>query len=95
MRTHACNVNERTETADDNEEQRQPMFTFHGWKYGHYFDFDLVKNEKNITVRCKLCVGRKILSTNLGEVNLFPPLLTASCLQGQRDWHFILYFYVG
>ena len=49
--------------ADDNEEQRQPMFTFHGWKYGHYFDFQSVKNEKNITVRCKLCLGRKIPST--------------------------------
>ena len=40
-----------------------PTFTFHGWKYGHYFNFESVKNEKNITVRCKLCVGRKLLST--------------------------------
>ena len=49
--------------ADVNEEQQQPTFTFHGWKYQHYFDNVTVKDEKNITVRCKLCVGRKILST--------------------------------
>uniref|UniRef100_A0A1A8L117 HAT C-terminal dimerisation domain-containing protein n=2 Tax=Nothobranchius pienaari TaxID=704102 RepID=A0A1A8L117_9TELE len=35
---------------------------FDGWKYRHYFQFDSVKNDKNISVRCTLCVGRKLLS---------------------------------
>ena len=44
-------------------EQQQPTFTFHGWNYQHYFDYVSVKDVKNINVRCKLCAGRKILST--------------------------------
>uniref|UniRef100_A0A8C6KMI4 BED-type domain-containing protein n=1 Tax=Nothobranchius furzeri TaxID=105023 RepID=A0A8C6KMI4_NOTFU len=35
---------------------------FDGWKCRHYFQFDSVKNDKNISVRCTLCVGRKLLS---------------------------------
>ena len=36
---------------------------FNQWKLRHYFEFDSVKDTKNINVRCTLCVGRKILST--------------------------------
>ncbi|CAL8391540.1 unnamed protein product [Arctogadus glacialis] len=36
---------------------------FNQWKFRHYFEFDSVKDIKNINVRCTLCVGRKILST--------------------------------
>uniref|UniRef100_A0A8C6LKI7 HAT C-terminal dimerisation domain-containing protein n=1 Tax=Nothobranchius furzeri TaxID=105023 RepID=A0A8C6LKI7_NOTFU len=30
--------------------------------YCHYFQFDSVKNDKNISVRCTLCFGRKLFS---------------------------------
>ena len=42
-------------------------FTFHGWKYRHYFECVSVKDVKNVNVRCKLCVGRKLLSTAAGN----------------------------
>lgn len=32
------------------------------WKYVHYFQF-VNEKEKNITVKCTLCVGEKLLST--------------------------------
>lgn len=32
------------------------------WKYAHYFQF-VNEKEKNITVKCTLCVGEKLLST--------------------------------
>ncbi len=38
-------------------------FTFTGWKYSHYFYFIGKKDDKNIIVRCKLCVRTKTLST--------------------------------
>uniref|UniRef100_A0A3P9C291 HAT C-terminal dimerisation domain-containing protein n=1 Tax=Maylandia zebra TaxID=106582 RepID=A0A3P9C291_9CICH len=37
---------------------------FTTWKYRHYFEFDSLKSDKNISVRCTLCIGRKLLSTS-------------------------------
>lgn len=31
--------------------------TFNGWKYAHYFDFLELKDNKNVVVKCKLCVS--------------------------------------
>lgn len=43
--------------------REQDHAAFNSWKYRHYFEFDSVKGDKNISVRCTLCVGRKLLST--------------------------------
>ncbi|KAK1891406.1 Phosphoheptose isomerase [Dissostichus eleginoides] len=43
--------------------REQDHAAFNAWKYRHYFEFDSVKSDKNISVRCTLCVGRKLLST--------------------------------
>ncbi|KAL7391338.1 hypothetical protein ABVT39_007938 [Epinephelus coioides] len=43
--------------------REQDYAAFNAWKYQHYFEFDSVKGDKNISVRCTLCVGRKLLST--------------------------------
>ena len=32
------------------------------WRYAHYFEFHSEKDDKNILVKCHLCVGGKILS---------------------------------
>ena len=37
---------------------------FSAWKYKHYFEFLQMKDNKNMTVKCKLCVGQKSLSTS-------------------------------
>ncbi len=44
-------------------EGEEDRYTFHAWKYCHYFDFVSVKDAKNILVPCKLCAGSKPLST--------------------------------
>jgi len=33
-----------------------------GWRYAHYFEF-VRRKDRNVTVRCKLCPGQKLLST--------------------------------
>uniref|UniRef100_A0A3Q2V7I1 HAT C-terminal dimerisation domain-containing protein n=1 Tax=Haplochromis burtoni TaxID=8153 RepID=A0A3Q2V7I1_HAPBU len=38
--------------------------SFNTWKYRHYFEFDFFKSDKNISIRCTLCIGRKLLSTS-------------------------------
>uniref|UniRef100_A0A8C1X9L2 BED-type domain-containing protein n=1 Tax=Cyprinus carpio TaxID=7962 RepID=A0A8C1X9L2_CYPCA len=44
--------------------REQDHAAFNAWKYRHYFEFNSVSElKKNISVRCKLCVGRKLLST--------------------------------
>ena len=53
----------QTQTAKSNEmEQEGKRYAFDNWKYNHYFEFVSAKG-KNISVRCTLCVGKKILST--------------------------------
>ncbi|XP_034082438.1 uncharacterized protein LOC117552875 [Gymnodraco acuticeps] len=48
--------------ATASEKQAQPTLTFEGWRYSHYFE--LVDNKgKNVSVRCTLCPGQKLLST--------------------------------
>ena len=40
----------------------ESAITFEGWRYAHYFE--LVRRiDRNVTVRCKLCPGQKLLST--------------------------------
>ncbi len=42
-------------------ERPQPV-TFEGWRYSHYFE--MIENKrKNLSVRCTLCPGSKLLST--------------------------------
>uniref|UniRef100_A0AAY5JX14 HAT C-terminal dimerisation domain-containing protein n=1 Tax=Esox lucius TaxID=8010 RepID=A0AAY5JX14_ESOLU len=43
--------------------REQDHSAFNAWKYRHYFEFDSVKGDKNISIRCTLCVGRTFLST--------------------------------
>lgn len=43
--------------------REQDHAAFNAWKYRHYFEFNSVKGDKNISVRCTLCEGRKLLST--------------------------------
>lgn len=38
-------------------EREQGRAAFNTWEYRHYFEFDAVKDGKNISVRCTLCVG--------------------------------------
>ena len=54
-------VNNDTDNMERGREQDHAAFN--AWKDGHYFEFDSVKGDKNISVRCTLCVGRKLLST--------------------------------
>ena len=45
------------------------------WRYNHYFEFAGIKDAKNISVKCKLCVGHKALSTsNSSNANLLKNL---------------------
>lgn len=37
--------------------------SFSAWKYSHYIDLVGEQNDKNIVVKCKLCPGKKHLST--------------------------------
>lgn len=50
---------------DQREEcgREQDHAAFNAWKYQHYFEFDSVKSDKNISICCTLCMGRKLLST--------------------------------
>jgi len=41
----------------------QDRAAFNAWEHQLYFEFDSVKSDKNINVRCTLCVRRKFLST--------------------------------
>lgn len=52
-------------TWEDNMERgrEQDYAAFNAWKYRHYFELNPVKGDKNISVRCTLCVGIKLLST--------------------------------
>ena len=43
-------------------ENDKPPAAFWQWKYRHYFDYVGEKDEKNITLRCRLCPGNKNLS---------------------------------
>ncbi len=36
--------------------------TFDGWRFSHYFEY-VQRKENNLTVKCTLCPGRKLLST--------------------------------
>ena len=50
--------------------------TFDGWRFAHYFDF-VTRDQKNLKVKCKLCPGRKILSSALNTTsNLLKHLQT-------------------
>ncbi|KAI9527898.1 hypothetical protein NQZ68_025939 [Dissostichus eleginoides] len=40
----------------------ESAITFEGWRYAHYFEF-VRRIDRNVTVRCKLCPGQKLLST--------------------------------
>ncbi|KAL3052855.1 hypothetical protein OYC64_005388 [Pagothenia borchgrevinki] len=40
----------------------ESAITFEGWRYAHYFEF-IRRIDRNVTVRCKLCPGQKLLST--------------------------------
>ncbi|KAI4806259.1 hypothetical protein KUCAC02_017092 [Chaenocephalus aceratus] len=48
--------------ATASEKQAQPTLTFEGWRYSHYFEL-VDNNGKNVSVRCTLCPGQKLLST--------------------------------
>ena len=42
--------------------REQDLAVFKAWRYWHFFEFDLVKGDKN-SVCCTLCVGSKLLTT--------------------------------
>ncbi|KAL7372273.1 hypothetical protein ABVT39_013095 [Epinephelus coioides] len=44
------------------DQPQQPTVTFEGWRYSHYFE--MIENKgKNVSVKCTLCPGHKLLST--------------------------------
>lgn len=64
--TRRTRESRRADIRTDNmeREREQDRTAFDGWKYRHYFEFESVKDDKNISVRCTLCVGKKkVLST--------------------------------
>lgn len=46
--------------------ERQPTISFEGWKFAHYFELVETKG-RNVSVRCTLCPGQKLLSTAINS----------------------------
>ncbi|KAL1252091.1 hypothetical protein QQF64_019887 [Cirrhinus molitorella] len=44
------------------EGSQQQKASFDGWRFSHYFEY-VQRKENNLTVKCTLCPGRKLLST--------------------------------
>ncbi|XDV33562.1 hypothetical protein PO909_003940 [Leuciscus waleckii] len=47
--------------------EKHPTLTFEGWRYSHYFKLVETKG-RNVSVRCTLCPGEKLLSTAVNSI---------------------------
>ncbi|KAL1268767.1 hypothetical protein QQF64_034130 [Cirrhinus molitorella] len=51
-----------TASSFSEEGSQQQKASFDGWRFSHYFEY-VQRKENNLTVKCTLCLGRKLLST--------------------------------
>ncbi|KAL1278888.1 hypothetical protein QQF64_025561 [Cirrhinus molitorella] len=51
-----------TASSFSEEGSQQQKASFDGWRFSHYFEY-VQQKENNLTVKCTLCPGRKLLST--------------------------------
>lgn len=51
-----------TASSFSEEGSQQQKASFDGWRFSNYFEY-VQRKENNLTVKCTLCPGRKLLST--------------------------------
>ncbi|XP_073694418.1 uncharacterized protein [Garra rufa] len=52
--------------SEEASQQKKPSFD--GWRFSHYFEY-VQRKENNLTVKCTLCPGRKLLSTSFNSTS--------------------------
>uniref|UniRef100_A0A8C2E8A6 BED-type domain-containing protein n=1 Tax=Cyprinus carpio TaxID=7962 RepID=A0A8C2E8A6_CYPCA len=57
-----CEISSTTASSFSEEGSQQQKASFDGWRFSNYFEY-VQRKENNLTVKCTLCPGRKLLST--------------------------------